>query len=348
MDAVTQGVLGATVGQAALGHKMGNRAGVVALLGGMAPDLDLVIRSSRDPLMALVFHRHFTHALVFIPVGGLVVGTLAWLLFRRKLGWRMAVAAATIGYATAGLLDVMTSYGTQYLWPFTDVRLAWDWIGIIDLFFTLPLVIGTAVAFKRRTRLPALVGLGVALAYLLLGIVQHERAQSVQQRLAQARGHRIERARAMPTPLNLVLWRSIYEHDGKLQADAIRVGLFTGSRVWEGGQVDKVEPADLDPDLGPATVAGRDVRRFDWFTGGWLFRHRGTARDENGSSPVVLGDFRYTLMPNGTSPLWGVEVDPASPDAHVARVNFRDGFADKLGLYWKMILGTAEGGRAAP
>lgn len=345
MDALTQGILGATVGQAALGHKMGNRAGVVALLGGMAPDLDLVIRSSQDPLMALVYHRHFTHALVFIPAGGLVVGTLAWLVFRRKLGWRLVVAAATIGYATAGLLDVMTSYGTQYLWPFTDARLAWDWIGIIDLFFTLPLVIGTAIAFKRRRRLPALVGLGVALAYLLFGIVQHERAQGVQQRLAEARSHRIERSRVMPTPLNLMLWRSIYEHDGKLQADAIRVGVFTATRVWPGGEVDKVEPADLDPMAGPATMAGRDVRRFAWFTDGWLFRHPGNAPDATGASPVLLGDFRYTLMPNGTSPLWGIEVDPVAPGEHVQRVNFRDGFADKLGLYWRMILGTAEGGK---
>ena len=35
MDALTQGILGAAVGQAALGHKAGNRAGVIGLLAGV-------------------------------------------------------------------------------------------------------------------------------------------------------------------------------------------------------------------------------------------------------------------------------------------------------------------------
>ena len=62
-------------------------AGVAALfgaLGGMAPDLDVFIRSSTDPLLFLEYHRQFTHALIFIPFGGLIVGTLLWLLLGRR------------------------------------------------------------------------------------------------------------------------------------------------------------------------------------------------------------------------------------------------------------------------
>ena len=53
MDPLTQGTIGAVLPQA-LGKK---NLGVVALLGflsGMAPDLDILIRSSTDPLLSLI------------------------------------------------------------------------------------------------------------------------------------------------------------------------------------------------------------------------------------------------------------------------------------------------------
>ena len=43
-----------------------------------------------------------------------------------------------MGYATHGLLDSCTSYGTQLFWPFSDVRVAWDTMSIVDPLFTVP------------------------------------------------------------------------------------------------------------------------------------------------------------------------------------------------------------------
>ena len=51
MDPVTQGVIGATLVQATTRVKKNIAvAGFLGLLGGMAADLDVVIRSSSDPL----------------------------------------------------------------------------------------------------------------------------------------------------------------------------------------------------------------------------------------------------------------------------------------------------------
>ncbi|MFT5657456.1 MAG: inner membrane protein, partial [Gammaproteobacteria bacterium] len=73
MDPLTQGVLGAALPLAAARRSDHLVAvGILGLLSGMAPDLDVLLRSSSDPLLYLEYHRQFTHSLVFIPFGGLL------------------------------------------------------------------------------------------------------------------------------------------------------------------------------------------------------------------------------------------------------------------------------------
>ena len=47
----------------------GKTLGIIGIgfLSGLAPDLDIFIRSESDPLLFLEFHRQFTHSLIFIP-----------------------------------------------------------------------------------------------------------------------------------------------------------------------------------------------------------------------------------------------------------------------------------------
>ena len=67
MDPLTQGALGAALPQATWAawtrHNKAQVAvaGVLGMLGGMAADLDVLIRSDTDPLMFLAYHRQFTH-----------------------------------------------------------------------------------------------------------------------------------------------------------------------------------------------------------------------------------------------------------------------------------------------
>ena len=89
MDPLTQGTIGAVLPQA-LGKK---NLGVVALLGflsGMAPDLDILIRSSTDPLLSLEYHRQFTHSLIFIPFGGLICALFLFVVFKKINPWDLS------------------------------------------------------------------------------------------------------------------------------------------------------------------------------------------------------------------------------------------------------------------
>ena len=72
MDPLTQGAMGAALPQALSNKKTLWLIGLLGFLSGMAPDLDVLIRSKADPLLFLEYHRQFTHSLVFIPFGGLV------------------------------------------------------------------------------------------------------------------------------------------------------------------------------------------------------------------------------------------------------------------------------------
>ena len=57
----------------------------VNLINDMAPDLDVLIRSSEDPLLSLHFHRHFTHSLFFVPIGSLFCALIFYFTyFARK------------------------------------------------------------------------------------------------------------------------------------------------------------------------------------------------------------------------------------------------------------------------
>lgn len=73
MDPLSQGVLGASASQSIASEPGKQRLSLlVGFLAGMAPDLDVLIRSAEDPLLFLNFHRQFTHSLLFVPVGALL------------------------------------------------------------------------------------------------------------------------------------------------------------------------------------------------------------------------------------------------------------------------------------
>jgi inner membrane protein len=244
------------------------------------------------------------------------------------MSFRALWVVTTLGYATHGLLDACTTYGTQLFWPFSDLRVAWNNVGIVDPFYTLPLLLFVGIAaWKRRVRI-ARVGVGFAIAYLLLGVVQRERAQAAADQLASTRGHVPSSTTVKPTIGNLVLWRSIYFAEGRWWIDAVRVGLGeSGTKVYEGGSL---APAVL-PHAPPGSALEEDLRRFAWFSGHALARHP----DE----PDVVGDLRYSMLPNGLRPLWGLRLGVVPPDRHAPFVTFQRVGEGDLGKFVDMVLG---------
>ena len=176
MDPLTQAVLGSAGSQSIFNKNSLIRVGTIGALAGMAPDLDVLIQSSTDPLLSLEYHRQFTHSLIFIPFGAALCALVFWPFVRRHLNFQQVWFIALLGYATHGLLDACTTYGTLLLWPFSDVRIAWNNVSVIDPLFTLPLLVAVVVAGVKQSALAARIGMAWALIYLMLGFVQQGRA----------------------------------------------------------------------------------------------------------------------------------------------------------------------------
>ncbi|HUU95924.1 MAG TPA: metal-dependent hydrolase [Phycisphaerae bacterium] len=330
MDTPTQGILGAVVAQAICGRKLPRSAWLIGMAGGIAADLDLLIRTSSDLLGGLTYHRHFAHAVPFIPLGALLVALpfVFWPAFRGKRWW--VLAASGLAYATHGLLDACTSWGTLLWWPFSEARVAWDIIGIIAPVFTVVLLVGLVWSVLARRRRVASAALGIGLLYLGLGFVQHQRAAGVQCQLAQMRGQRIERGRVLPSPLNLILWRSIYEADGQLYADSIRVPFFGGATVWMGTSTPRVTLEDLEAEVPLDASVRAAFERFSWFADGY------TAYDA--SAPGVVGDMRYGLRPDEFVSMWGLQL-PERGRGGKAKFMHMPAHREGLSRLWPRLLG---------
>ena len=173
---LTHGLLGAAASQAIFGRKLPRSAGLIGMVAGMAPDLDLLLSVGTDPLASILYHRQLTHSLIFIPIGALLVSQL-FIWMRSFKGVRLAVyGAALVGYGLHGPLDACTSYGTLLLWPFSYTRIAWDVIAIVDPIFSVTLLVGVLWALAVRQPRPAQVAVCLALIYLGFGVWQCNRA----------------------------------------------------------------------------------------------------------------------------------------------------------------------------
>jgi inner membrane protein len=330
MDIVTQGLIGAAcAGSGARRAEIRTAIGIGAV-AGMAADLDVLIRSGTDPLLVLEYHRHFTHALVFVPFGALIVAGLAWLLLRHRLGFGRIYLYAFLGYLPSGLLDAFTSYGTHLLWPFSDERIAWSAIAVVDPVFSLALLFGLLMAGWRRQANAARIGLALALLYLGWGVTQRDRAEAVASVMAARRGHAVLRMEAKPTIGNLLLWRIVYDSGARFHVDAVRVPPWGAPKLYPGSTVAKFDPQWLGP-IPPGSVLADDLARFDYFSDGWLVVHP--------QDPMVIGDLRYSGVPNGVRPLWGIRVDPGRPQQHVAFETFRSFSAQERAAFMRMLRG---------
>ena len=329
MDPLSQGTVGAAFAQSTANKNNIFKIGIIGFLAGLAPDLDILIRSSNDPILFLEYHRQFTHSLVFIPFGSLIVALLIFPLVKRSMGFKIVYLASLLGYATHGLLDACTSYGTQLLWPFSNERVTWNNISIIDPLFTIPTLIFVGIAIKTRKRLFSFFAIGWATFYLSLGFVQYERTLSTAIELAHSRGHNAERLTLKPSFGNLILWKSIYQHEEKFYVDAIRT---VRSSTWCSGE--NIRMFDYQqhlPDLDEDSQQKKDIERFRWFSQDYL----GFDEEKN-----LVTDVRYSMIPNQITPMWGLVIDDQQDvNEHAIWWTSRSLEQSQLDLFKEMLSG---------
>lgn len=313
MDPLSQAAFGAVAGQLSTRRRYYALAIVAGALGGMASDLDVLIRSSSDPLMGLMMHRYFTHSLAFIPVGGLMVTlTLYGIAWAWRKWWfptkRKATNATlpnfyrmwfltTVGFATHGLVDAMTSYGTVLFWPFTDKRISLDWVSIIDPIVTLPLLLGIWLSYRKTSPKPLAYCTIFVGAYLSFLATWHARTETLfNEQLAK---HNIvaDHVRVMPALFEPLTYRAVYRADGEIVITKLQTTLNDKMIMTPAGRVPL-----FDSTTKPLSLKLRkQLKNYNWFADGFTGVYS--------QNPLILGDYRYGSFDTPPKPLWGLEVN---------------------------------------
>jgi inner membrane protein len=326
MDSLTQIALGSAVGVAVMGRRTAVwKAALWGAVAGTLPDLDAFIDHG-DPILNMTRHRAESHALFFLT---LAAPLLAWIvsrlngeaaLFKR---WWLALWLVLI---THPLLDAMTVYGTQLLQPFTDHPYGVGSIFIIDLAYTVPLIVGVVAALRlknaRGQRWNA-TGLVLSTLYLAWSFGAQQHVDRIARASLQQAGIEAQGLLVTPAPFNTVLWRLVATtptqyHEGyySLLDDQAEVRWTAYPR---GG--------DLIEQHGQA----EPVARIAAFSHGFFSLH-------NGGNRLLLTDLRMGLEPTYT-----FRFDIGSPSTvggvPVTQLSMRPDLGRALPWLWQRLLG---------
>ncbi len=171
-----------------------------------APDLDFVVAFA-GPVEYLENHRGVTHSLVLLPLWALAVSWVLAKILREPRGWRPLYGVTAIGLALHIAGDVITSYGTMILAPFSDWRAQIGTTFIIDLWFSGIIAAGLAAsAVLRRSRWPAVAASVVLVAYVGFQYLQKEQAIGFGERTARSLGLSGATVNVQPRPVSPFNW----------------------------------------------------------------------------------------------------------------------------------------------
>lgn len=220
MDSITQFVLGAGVGEAVLGKKIGNKALLWGGLAGTIPDLDVIFFPFLDTLGRLTVHRGISHSIFFALVGGLFMGWLFQKWYNKSpdntTTFRDWTLLFGLGFLTHSLLDAFTVYGTQLFLPFSDYRVGFNSIFIVDPIYTLPFLLSLIFcSFLKRNsskrRWASTAGLAFSTLYLCLTLVNKSNANDAFETALNEQKIPYSRFMSAPSPMQNVLWYAVAE-----------------------------------------------------------------------------------------------------------------------------------------
>jgi inner membrane protein len=282
MDSVSQLALGAAVGVAVMGRRTALwRAAAWGAVAGTLPDLDVLIDHG-NPVHNMVLHRAETHAPFWLTLFSLPFAAAIarlhgeWAQCKR---WWLAMWLALV---THPLLDTMTVYGTQIGLPFTDRPYGVASVFIIDPLYTLPLLVGTALALARGSLRANAAGLALSTAYLGWGVAAQMHVQRVAVDALAAQGLVAERVLVTPSAFNSIAWRVV-----AMQRDHYFEGFYSLLDAKPTVRFDRFERgATLEPELRGIDGFER-IARFS--KGFYALRQDGTR--------VVVADLRMGQEP---------------------------------------------------
>lgn len=330
---------------------------VFGILAGELPDIDIFFGGG-SPQALFTLHRGITHALVWQPIMALML-VLPWycILERNapgvpqlpgisggtgmpptfahgmpgdasapaRFGLGALFCAALLALYVHIYLDCMTTFGTRIFLPFSDMRVGFASMFIVDLLLTLPagaLLIAALVqkpeyltaspgsghgaasspAFSGRARFLARLALGWMLIYPLCNLAGNTLfAQFLSPRLAQGKDARLE---LITEPFSPFVWKAVIDDGPSWRMGT--VFLASGGNTGDMRSYAKADPALLRRISGELPVFAEFVPFCDFMT--QETRPAPAQANKAYGVPVTeytFSDLRYVISPQSPARTFG-------------------------------------------
>jgi inner membrane protein len=220
MDSITHIVLGATVGEALAGRKLGKKAMLLGAIVNSLPDIDFVASFWLSTAKDVWAHRGITHSFFFVLIMTPVLTFIAGRLYPRsgmsRRDWALFFGLQLFLHI---FLDAFNAYGTGWFEPFSHYRVAWHVLFVADPLYTVGLLISTLALLLLKRNKPARrgwvwFGLLCSSLYLCYCITNKIRINTKVKKDLREQGISYGRYISTPTPLNNWLWYIVAEDSG--------------------------------------------------------------------------------------------------------------------------------------
>ena len=188
MDNLTHSLVGAVLGRTGL-NRLSPRAMPAIIIAANLPDIDSFVARGFgcEPIAA---HRGFTHGLGGLVTMPFLAVAIIWLWERLRPGKEGPLklgglfVACFVGVLSHPLLDLMNTYGTRVLEPFSHRWFYADTLFIIDPWIWIMLILGLEISWRAERRgtdwrRPAAWALSAVLLYIGLNAAISARAVAV-------------------------------------------------------------------------------------------------------------------------------------------------------------------------
>lgn len=219
MDSLTHIAIGAIIGDAVAGKTLGKKAMLVGAIFQSIPDTDFIASFFLSPTDNLLAHRGFTHSLLFGFIITLIISFGAIRLKHfKKLEFSKWMIFVGIEILVHLLLDACNAYGVGWFEPFSNYRIAFNFIFVVDPFYSVALGIAAVMlwilpdTYRNRARWITF-GLLISSCYLCMSMVNKILINRTLVKTLSSENIEYKRYFTTPTALNNLLWYCVVEGD---------------------------------------------------------------------------------------------------------------------------------------
>ncbi|WDE09957.1 metal-dependent hydrolase [Thalassomonas haliotis] len=144
----------------------------VGALAALFPDIDYLL-FPLDPLEFLAYwHRAYSHSIFLAPLWAWLLTLLLQKYFLRHKAWsgqKLLLFWISLSAILSHIIsDSLTVYGTRWFAPLLDLKISWDLLFVVDIYFTASILTALILLIRWRHKVYRAYVCFIPFSYLLL------------------------------------------------------------------------------------------------------------------------------------------------------------------------------------